>query len=448
MKLIQHRLPSAMIVALLGAFLALGGVGVAATGGNFILGQANSADQSTSLSGTVGGTGQLRVENAATGSSSFGISGKMSSGSAASDSAGVRGVNASTNVASSGVWGLHQGSGIGVYGTSAFGRGVVGVGRGSGVSGTSTQTFGVYGSGYEGGLYGISSGGYGVTGITSTSIGVRGISTTSYGVAGHSSTGVGVRGSSAYRGVEGFSVQGLDLASGIGVIGNSLKRGVVGVLNSSSCAGTYAVGGCAGSTAGDGVLGRASSGTGVRASTSTGNIFIGEGAFGIRRVRISPSGRGYFNGGTQTGGADYAESTPATSPASLEPGDVVAIDPRHGRHGYAVRKSVRPSSRLVAGVYSTKPALLAVGRHGIDDSLAGEVPVAMLGVVPTKVSAENGAIRAGDLLTTSSTPGHAMKAKPIVVRGVAIYPTGAILGKALQPLPSGQGMIKVLVMLR
>jgi hypothetical protein len=76
------------------------------------------------------------------------------------------------------------------------------------------------------------------------------------------------------------------------------------------------------------------------------------------------------------------------------------------------------------------------------------VPVAMLGVVPTKVTAENGAIEAGDLLTASSTPGYAMKARPVRVDGVDLYPTGAILGKALAPLNGGRGVIDVLVTLR
>jgi hypothetical protein len=92
--------------------------------------------------------------------------------------------------------------------------------------------------------------------------------------------------------------------------------------------------------------------------------------------------------------------------------------------------------------------VLAVGRHRIGDSLAGEVPVALLGIVPTKVTAERRPIRAGDLLVTSSTPGYAVRAAPVVVRGVAIYPTGAILGKALAPLRRGKGVIKVLVTLR
>jgi hypothetical protein len=74
--------------------------------------------------------------------------------------------------------------------------------------------------------------------------------------------------------------------------------------------------------------------------------------------------------------------------------------------------------------------------------------VAVLGVVPTKVTDENGPPQIGDLLVTSSLPGRAMKAHPEVINGVMVYPTGAILGKALEPLAQGTGAIKVLVMLR
>jgi hypothetical protein len=133
------------------------------------------------------------------------------------------------------------------------------------------------------------------------------------------------------------------------------------------------------------------------------------------------------------------------NPSTLAPGDVLALDPRHPDD---VRLSTQPDSPLVAGVYSTKPSVLAIGNRGIGDSLAGTVPVAMLGIVPTKVSAENGPIRAGDLLTTARTPGFAMKATPVIVSGVPIYPAGALLGKALEPQSSGRGVIEVLVTLR
>ena len=79
---------------------------------------------------------------------------------------------------------------------------------------------------------------------------------------------------------------------------------------------------------------------------------------------------------------------------------------------------------------------------------ANDIPVAIVGIVPTKVSAENGPIQPGDLLTTATVPGHAMKASPVLVSGVALYPTGTILGKALGSLETGTGLIRVLVTLK
>jgi hypothetical protein len=68
--------------------------------------------------------------------------------------------------------------------------------------------------------------------------------------------------------------------------------------------------------------------------------------------------------------------------------------------------------------------------------------MAMVGRVPTKVSAENGPIKVGDLLVTSSTPGYAMKGTD---RSLL---TGAVVGKAMGPLDSGTGTIEVLVTLQ
>jgi hypothetical protein len=68
--------------------------------------------------------------------------------------------------------------------------------------------------------------------------------------------------------------------------------------------------------------------------------------------------------------------------------------------------------------------------------------MAMVGVVPTKVSAENGPIRKGDLLVSASLPGYAMKGTD---RGRML---GAVLGKAMGSLDSGTGVIEVLVTLQ
>jgi hypothetical protein len=58
------------------------------------------------------------------------------------------------------------------------------------------------------------------------------------------------------------------------------------------------------------------------------------------------------------------------------------------------------------------------------------------------VDAQYGAIAVGDLLTTSPTPGHAMKATD------QLQAFGAVIGKALRPLGEGQGLIPVLISLQ
>jgi hypothetical protein len=70
------------------------------------------------------------------------------------------------------------------------------------------------------------------------------------------------------------------------------------------------------------------------------------------------------------------------------------------------------------------------------------MPVALMGKVYCKVDARHSPIEVGDLLTTSSTPGHAMKAND------AHKAFGAVLGKALRPLEQGQGIIPILVALQ
>jgi hypothetical protein len=96
----------------------------------------------------------------------------------------------------------------------------------------------------------------------------------------------------------------------------------------------------------------------------------------------------------------------------------------------------------VAGVVSAQPGLI-LGERGDTKSL-----VAHSGRVRIKVNAGYGAIRAGDLLVTSPTPGHAMVSKPMRVKGVELHRPGTILGKALGSLAKGTGEILVLVTLQ
>jgi hypothetical protein len=104
-----------------------------------------------------------------------------------------------------------------------------------------------------------------------------------------------------------------------------------------------------------------------------------------------------------------------------------------------------PNSNAVVGVYASKPGVLLTPANAEDD-ISHLIPMGVIGIIPTKVCLENGPIRRGDMLVTSSTAGHAMKAVPVVVNGMEIYPTGAVLGKALQNFNSAEnGIIEVLV---
>lgn len=166
-----------------------------------------------------------------------------------------------------------------------------------------------------------------------------------------------------------------------------------------------------------------------------GALLIGSGG-----VQVTSTGIVFPNGGgTQTAawtgticGGDFAESVNVSGERGrYEPGDVLVVDPDHAG---SFIKSSEPYSTAVLGVYSTKPGV--VGRRMTGEKTADEVPMAMVGIVPTKVSAENGSIRPGDLLVTSSTPGYAMKGTE---RSRML---GAVIGKALGSLDSGTGVIE------
>ena len=171
---------------------------------------------------------------------------------------------------------------------------------------------------------------------------------------------------------------------------------------------------------------------------SGGDFVVGASSYlGTRYWRVDRTGKGFFNGGTQSSGADFAEQIAvAGEEADYEPGDVLVISTSADR---MVELAIEPFATAVIGVYSTEPAVLA-GAPDSDDPLGG-VPVAITGIVPCKVSAENGPIHRGDLLATSSTPGYAMRAGDNP-------PQGTVLGKALGELGEGDGVIEILVTLQ
>jgi hypothetical protein len=108
--------------------------------------------------------------------------------------------------------------------------------------------------------------------------------------------------------------------------------------------------------------------------------------------------------------------------------------------------STTPYQDSLAGVYSTKPGV--VGGAGDGEDTAGKAPLAVSGVVPVKATDEGGPIQPGDALTSSSTPGHAMKAAKVRVGGIALFPSGVVIGKALEPMSEGRDVIRALVVLQ
>jgi hypothetical protein len=108
----------------------------------------------------------------------------------------------------------------------------------------------------------------------------------------------------------------------------------------------------------------------------------------------------------------------------------------------ALRESATPYDKRVAGVISGaggyKPGLILDRQPGPHE----RVPLALMGKVYCKVDAQYAPIEVGDLLTTSSTPGHAMKVED------PFKAFGAVIGKALRPLEAGQGLIPILIALQ
>jgi hypothetical protein len=141
---------------------------------------------------------------------------------------------------------------------------------------------------------------------------------------------------------------------------------------------------------------------------------------------------------TIRGGSDLAEPFPIKEEA-IEKGSVVVIDEEHpGR----LKRSTRAYDQRVAGIVT--------GANGVnpgislkqDGLLAQGENVALSGRVYVRADATYGSIAPGDLLTTSDTPGHAMK----VTEHSRAH--GAILGKAMGALTQGTGMVLVLVTLQ
>ena len=377
--------------------------------------------------------------NSSVSTNAVGILGKISSATPGITSAAVRGMNNGTGADGYGIWGSHEGSGSGVYGSSLSGIGVNGFSpSGYGLFASSTSGTGIFATSNDGiaALFDISNSnsfndalfasnsGYG-NGITAISTWANGVLAIGNDAAGTGLLGINNAGG---EGILGYTIS--DYASAVVGRNDGTYAGVRGLNTANNGIGVLAIANSNGATNGTALVAELE-------GSDIGNTAVFK-ADNSNVARIDNTGKGFFNGGTQMGGADIAEFFDVEgNHAEYEPGDVLIISQTSDRK---VEKSSSAYSTLVAGVYATKPGVLLTEKNAEQNSLGEMVPMGVIGVLPTKVCLEGGVIMRGDLLVTSSTKGVAMKADPKKVQ------VGQSLGKALQSYTEkGIGKINVLV---
>ena len=237
---------------------------------------------------------------------------------------------------------------------------------------------------------------------------------------------------------------------------SSTNAAVVGISNGNARAGHFQ------SVGGEGIRGTTNSDTNAAVvGVSNGNARAGHfqsvGGEGIRGTTNSDTNAavvgvsnglapaGFFQGNVQVSGdiqllnADCAEDFDITETEKVETGTVMVLNEQG-----SLQPSYREYDKKVVGVISGangyKPAIVLDKQYSQQDN--GRLPVALMGKVYCKVDARHSSIEIGDLLTTSSTKGYAMKADD------ATKAFGTVIGKALGSIKEGLGVILVLVALQ
>jgi hypothetical protein len=163
----------------------------------------------------------------------------------------------------------------------------------------------------------------------------------------------------------------------------------------------------------------------------------------------NPTSRLTVNGTIDCGGdirllgADCAEEFDTSSTDEIEPGTVMIVGSSEG----ILEPSSKAYDKKVAGVVSGAGEFnpgIVLDKKQIEQYNENKkrAQVAIIGKVYCKVDASYSQIEVGDLLTTSQTVGHAMKAND------AVKAFGSVIGKALRPLVEGRALIPILVALQ
>lgn len=182
---------------------------------------------------------------------------------------------------------------------------------------------------------------------------------------------------------------------------------------------------------------------GIQQNTNgTGAAIYGE--------HVGPNGSlgvaGFFKGNVIVTGdisfapevGDISEDFTVKDEALAEPGTVMSLN-----NAGELIPCIDPYEKRVVGVVAGAGSY----RTGIimdkqEKSDVRRQPIALVGKVFCKVDASYGPIEIGDLLTSSATHGHAMKASN------PNRAFGSVLGKALAPLSDGLGLIPILISLQ
>ncbi len=349
---------------------------------------------------------------------------------------GVRGQTASTDPNSSGVAGF-AGNGIGVYGQSTNRNGVEGFGGANGVKGTCSlqDGNGVFGEADLGSsayaVYGSSTTGFGVVGSTTgAGDGVTGFASGSNSSGGNFMSaayrgGVAQGGGGAYD----FVVQNNGNGVGLRVDNNASIGGDLIVAGSKT---GYVVDHMQNADAlpfeqGDVV---------VIADNSAAPVI---GTIPVPRVRLAT----VANDTAVVGIVDRVTYVPSEKIRSQYNAQQQA-----DREAASQTMAAQPGGKIVRKANISDRISDAVGTIHTDDTSVRAEPGSYCSVVTlgayksVKVDANYGAIKAGDLLTTSWHAGYAMKVQD------KLAASGAVIGKALGSLATGTGTIPVLVTLK
>ncbi len=362
----------------------------------------------------------ILAETSSTSSSAFAVEGVVTSTTPGGYSTGVRGINNSTTGNGIGVYGSQNGSGWGVYGLATSGRGV----------------------------YGNSTSGTGIYGYSMNGDGVRGSCGSSAGWAGHfvnsSSNGGALyaQGSGAGRDEATLRVNNTEPTAGMAAyMTSSSTWATMHVQNDGAGETLWLVNNGGGHIIvaktddqwrfwvdGDGI-------THARVLEIHGGADLSEG-FDVRGLRADRNDQPDApSGDVQTQAQDRGPTGETPTP-----GMVVAIDPKNpGKLVVSTESYDRKVAGIISGAGGVNPGML-MGQSGSEAD--GDYPVALTGRVRCLCAASNGPIQPGDLLTTSDTPGHAMKVTDYTKA------QGAIIGKAMTTLETGRGLVLVLVSLQ